>query len=473
MIDPRTLRGQLALAYAAALLVALVAFAALTLFVVDRTQRASLDARLSTALRAVTAIADAHDGKIVLDPVDRRQFPRVVGTRLAAALVTLSGRPIVATTSQLPDGAVQLAAGSPQVAQIATMRGAEGTLRVAMTRIPRQGPAAGIAIVWSDLDEIGEVDQRLAFVLAVCVAVFAALAVLVGGAVAARGLRPLDAIASIASEIEGHDLTRRLDLPPRDDELGRLAATFDRMLDRLEAAFARQRRFTSDASHELRAPLSVIRAEADLTLRRPRSSPEYERALRTIAAHADDLEALTRDLLAAARAESVEPPAGSVDAADVARDAVARVDALARAHGATICVGTDAATAYPVRGQGDALRRAVICVIHNALRYGKDGGTVDIRVARDAATVQLSIADDGAGFSAGALEHATERFWRDDPSRSPGTGAGRPNGAGLGLAIARSTIEAAGGTLRLANAAHGGALVVIVLPADPDPRDAR
>ena len=471
MIDPRTLRGQLALAYAAALLVALIAFAALTLFVVDRTQRSSLDARLSTALRAITAIADVHDGTIALDLTDRRQFARVVGNRLAAAVVTPSGTPIASTAMALPDGAVKMAESAPEVSQITNLRQGSETLRVAMTRISRQGPAAGVAIVWADLDEVGEIDRRLALVLAISIAAFAAVAVVAGSAVAARGLRPLDAIASVASEIEGHDLARRLDLPPRKDELGRLAATFDRMLDRLEAAFARQRRFTSDASHELRAPLSVIRAETDLTLRRPRSTEEYERALRSIAAHADDLEALTRDLLAAARAESVPPPAEPIDAATVAREAVARVDALARARGAKISVETDARDGYLVRGHAETLQRALICVIHNALRYGKEGGTIDVRVEHDASTVRLSVGDEGSGFSAGALVHATERFWRDDPSRSHASDAVRPSGAGLGLAIARATVEAAGGTLRLENAPRGGALVVMAFPAVSTCRD--
>jgi signal transduction histidine kinase len=469
MSEFRTLRGRLALAYAAALVAALIAFAALTLFVVDRTQRAALDDRLFTALRAVTAIADVHDGGIVLDPTDRRQFARIVGRRLDAAVLDVSGRPLVATTASVPPNVAHLAPALDDAPLLTTVRAGSETLRVVAVRIPRRGPVLGVAVVWSEFDEIVALDRRLALVFALAIAGFAVFAVLAGEAVAARGLRPLDALASVASEIEAHDLTRRLDLPPRDDELGRLCATFDRMLDRLEAAFARQRRFTSDASHELRAPLSVIRAEADLMLRRPRTLEEYERALRSIAAQADGLEALTRDLLAAARAEGAAPAAQRIDPGALAREAVAQVDTLARVHAVQVDVATELGDDDRVRADAAALRRAFVCVIHNALRYGRNGGTVRVRVERAGANVRFSVADEGPGFSENALAHATERFWRDDPARSHASAEEEnraSGGAGLGLAIARATVEAAGGTLTLSNRPEGGALVVVEMPVD-------
>ncbi|GAC1578725.1 MAG: hypothetical protein NVS3B7_12450 [Candidatus Elarobacter sp.] len=466
MIDPRTLRGQLALAYAIALLVALVAFAVVTLALVDRTQRSTLDERLQIATRAISALSDTSHGRLVFDVSDQAQFARIVGTRLDGAILKPKGQTIFSTVVAIPDAvrALALDGGPPRVQ---TVRTSEAELRVSVLPVPAgEARIVGVAMVWRDLDGIGELDRRLALIFALVIPLVAAFAIVGGSAVAARGLRPLGVMATLAAEIEARDLSRRLAIPPRDAERGRLVVTFDRMLDRLEAAFERQRRFTSDASHELRAPLSVIRAEADLALRHPRSRSEYERALRAIAAQADDLEALTRDLLAAARAESGSANDARVaDMAAVAARAAQRLDALARAREITVRQSADRAVG--VRGDGAALGRALLCLVHNALKYARRGGAVDIRVVRDGDRVRVAVTDDGPGFSREALARATERFWRDDPARQRADGT-ETGGTGLGLSIAAAIIDAAHGSLLLTNGPTGGAVVTIVLPtADP------
>jgi two-component system OmpR family sensor kinase len=342
--------------------------------------------------------------------------------------------------------------------RIVTLSGPGGGLRVAVTPIRRNGVDLGVALVWSELDPVTDVNQRIGLAFALAIPLIAAFAVLAGSAVASRGLRPLGALAALASEIEAHDLSRRLGLGMRDDELGRLCTTFDRMLDRLEAAFERQRRFTADASHELRAPLSVIRAEADLMLRRPREREEYARALRAIATHADELEALTQDLLAAARAEAGSGKTGEVvDLAGVAHEATDRLAPLAAARAIRVHVAVEG----DARAQGgrEGLRRATSCVVHNALKFARDGGTVALTVSRENGSALLTIADDGPGFSREALEHAVERFWRDEHVRA------NTSGSGLGLAIVKAIVERSGGSVTLRNPPRGGAEVVVRLPA--------
>lgn len=465
MIRPRTLRGQLTLAYAVALLLALTAFAGLTLALVDSTQRATLDDRLQLGSRAISAIVDERDGKLLLDLRDRFQLSRVVGTRLDGAVVQRDGTVAYSTDVAVPREIRAL--GAMQQTTSLTVRSADTSLRVAVVPVPIGRHPLGIAVVWTDLDSVGELDHRLGLAFAFAIPLIALFAMLAGGAVAARGLRPLVAMAEVASEIEAHDLARRIAIPDRDDELGRLCVTFDRMLDRLQSAFDRERRFTSDASHELRAPLSVIRAEADLMLRRARTPEEYERALRSIAVQADDLEALTRDLLAAARGDAgLDGRATSVDLGAVAEFAAERLEPLAHTRGIALHRSIDADA--EVRGNEPAMRRAVTCLLHNALKYARDGGTVTVRVTRDGPTVRLSVGDDGPGFTDEALVHATERFWRDDPARlRPGSAGDDASGSGLGLSIASAIVRAAHGSLRLTNRPEGGALVVIELPASP------
>jgi len=463
VIDPRTLRGQLALAYAAALLVALVLFAAATLALVDRTQRTTLDERLQVAARAIAAITDQRNGKLSIDETDRRQFLRIVGSRVNGAVFDVGGKTLASTVLRVPN-AVRALATEHATSGVVTVRGTDEDLRVAVVAVPPGRRTLGVAFVWHDLDLVTDLDRRLTLAFGIAIPIIAAFAVVAGSAVAARGLRPLVAMAEIASEIEAHDLSRRIAIPLRDDELGRLVATFDRMLDRLQSAFERQRRFTGDASHELRAPLSVIRAEADLMLRRPRSGDEYRRALEAIAVQADDLEALTRDLLAAARAESAPAESGDVvDLAVIAGEAADRLAVLAGSRG--IALARSLPPGALIRGDGDALRRATVCLLHNALKYGRHEGTVTVAVEADENRVRLVVADDGPGFSDAALDHATERFWRDDPARGRADGNGEASGSGLGLSIAAAIVQSAGGTLTLTNRREGGASAVVELPS--------
>ena len=218
----------------------------------------------------------------------------------------------------------------------------------------------------------------------------------------------------------------------------------------------------------------MIRAEADLTLRRPREREEYERALCAISGQCDRLEALTRDLLAEARGESAARATLTTDAAgfdlgEIARGVVERLAPLAHQHGIDLRVTEDGPA--PVRAAHDTLHRAVLCVVHNALKFAQS--TVIVSVTGDASTrtAGVVVVDDGPGFSPEGLTHAAERFWRDHESRIRPAGADfAGSGTGLGLSIATSLIASAHGTVQLANRDGGGAVVTIVLPRAPAPQ---
>jgi signal transduction histidine kinase len=452
VIDPRTLRGRLSIGYAIALLAALTGFAIVTLVLVNRTERTALDEQIATAVRALATIPDETRGNIHLDLGDLAGFKLITATHLDGAILSANGAVLVNSSSIAP----------PHPPNPNALFEAGG-LRVAAAPIERHGTVVGEALAWHSLADVVEVDRRLAIAFAIAIPSIALVAILLGSAVSTRGLRPLTAMAALASEIEAHDLSARLGAPPGDDELSRLCVTFDRMLDRLQDAFERQRRFTSDASHELRAPLSVIRAEADLMIRKSREPAEYERALRSIAAHADELEALVRDLLAAARSEAVAGDE-SVDLAGVVESVLERLAPLAASRQITFERSLDSIV---VRGEPGALRRAVQCVVHNALTFSRRGGAVTVAADRTERGARIVVADGGPGFSAEALVHATERFWRDDHVRNRREG-GDSAGSGLGLSIADAIVRASGGSLRLENRPAGGAIVTLLLPATVD-----
>jgi signal transduction histidine kinase len=410
------------------LAVALLLFAGLSIAAIDRTLHASLDSNLKTTAQAIAGTVDVNHGRPDPDTSDRAQMQKL--RALARAAVLDAG-------GRLIDGDAP-----PSAADV------RGDTRVEHVSIIRDGTKVGSVVVWSSNEWIDELDRD-----AILVSLFVGLLVLGAGAlvafrVADTIIAPLDRAAALVEGIEGRDLSLRIG-PMGIAELARFSASFDRMFDRLEAAFSRERQFTADASHELRAPLAVLRAEAELALRRERTTQEYREAFEGVLRETVRLEALVDDLLAAARAEVDAADRRTTDVALVARDVVDRCrSAAAVKHVRLVMHGGAAEASVDAVG----IERALLAIVHNAIAFAPPSGTVEIAVETAAKTTQLVVRDDGPGFSREALAHATQRFWRADGGRPRG-------GTGLGLAIAHAIVEANGGELLLSNGQSGGAEV--------------
>jgi signal transduction histidine kinase len=426
-----SVRGRLVRTVAIAIVASVILFAALSIFGVDRALRSGFEARLLTMAQAMATAVDVHHGKLSVDAND------------LAELQTLHAGVPFAILNQ----AGQLVAGEqPPDART-------GGLHFASAPVTRHSGVYGSVVVWQPDVWIRDFDRTAALVSLVVGIALVGLGTLAARRAATVALEPLERLASLAERIEAHDLSSRLRADGT-DELGRLCASFDRMLDRLEAAFSRERRFVADASHEFRAPLAVVRAETELALRRDRTLSEYNDALQSIACETLRLEEIVDELLAAARSEIDSRTRESLCASDLLREVAARVEPAATMREVRLrMAGGEAQEALANRA---TLERALLAIVHNAIGFANTGGVVDLRVDRDGDAVRIEISDDGPGFSGDALEHATERFWRGD--------AGRPRGGtGLGLAIARTMVEANGGRLLLSNRTGGGAVVSIVL----------
>jgi signal transduction histidine kinase len=297
-----------------------------------------------------------------------------------------------------------------------------------------------------------------------------------------RALRPVRTITHTAQGIGATDLGRRLSLRS-DDELGRLGATFDRMLDRLEAAFERERQFTADASHELRTPLAIVDLEASRALARERTTAEYRRAIAVMQQEAGYMSRLVDDLLLLARADSGQAvlQREQVDLSEIILDVAERLAPLAQRSAMRLCIET-----LPELGQwGDraGLSRVLMNLIENALKYGAGRGT-QVRIAAgfrplDAVPgIWLQVADDGPGIAAEHLPHLCERFYRVDQARTRGACAAepdaarevRPTGSGLGLAISRWIVTAHGGRLDIRSDFGHGTTAEIWLPVGGTPQ---
>ncbi|MCL4487243.1 MAG: ATP-binding protein [Chloroflexi bacterium] len=300
------------------------------------------------------------------------------------------------------------------------------------------------------LDEVAATLRELLLILAISVPLTLILASGGGFWFAQRALAPMDHITRAAQRISAQDLSQRLSLNLPDDEVGRLARTFDRMLARLDDAFQRERQFTADASHELRTPLTVMRGEIDVTLNRSRSAMEYRRALEALGSDVDRLTRLAEDLLTLARVDAGRLTVRCEELnAECLLSAVAeQLRPLAESKHVALNVQSDGAAT--VWADEDKLLRALFNLVDNALKFTSTGGRVELSATREGDRVALAVADNGAGISAEHLPHIFERFYRADGAHST-----RVGGAGLGLAIARSLVTALGGTMTVESVVGG------------------
>ena len=307
-----------------------------------------------------------------------------------------------------------------------------------------------------DLDHAMQVFRELLLGLSL----FGLAAALAGSWMIARGaLWPITRMIQTAETItRSRDLSQRIKTPQQQDEIGRLARTFNGMLASIQSSYSAQQRFVSDASHELRAPLTAIQANLDLVRHHPEMSPsEREEAFAEAERESGRLARLVADLLALARADAgVQLKRDLVDLDVLALESCRSARQLA--HGQQITL--DPFEPVQVRGDEDRLRRLLVILIDNALKYTPEHGSITIGVRAVDANAELVVRDTGIGVAPEDLPHVFERFYRADPAR------GRdPGGTGLGLAIAQWIVEQHGGTIQMESQSGQGATIMARMPA--------
>lgn len=314
-------------------------------------------------------------------------------------------------------------------------------IRIYAAPILARDELVGFVQVARNLNDVNRTLQLLFLTLLIS----APLLIIVAGAsgyfLAARALRPIDEITRTARNISAQDLSARLHLPATEDEVGRLAATFDAMLSRLDHAFRRERQFTADASHELRTPLAAMQTIIDSTLTRRRTVDEYEQALTDLKDEAEQMRKLTAGLLQLARSDATQHATHTeeVDLSLLLQDVTDSLRPLALQKGlpliATIADGLN------VLGDSDALIRLFLNLIDNAIKYTAQGYITIAAKAPMPTLVEVVISDTGVGIAPDHIPYIFDRFYRVDEARST-------EGIGLGLAIAQEIAQAHGGLIR-------------------------
>jgi signal transduction histidine kinase len=261
------------------------------------------------------------------------------------------------------------------------------------------------------------------------IAGLATLALAGGGGffLANRVLRPVEHIRETAEEIGESDLSRRIEAG-NEDELGRLASTLNRMIERLEAAFNRQRQFTADASHELRTPLAIVQAESTLALRKKRTPEDYRRSLELISQEAGHMSAVVGKLLYLARIDAGKDQVNfeRVNIKEFLTELSTDVEVLAREKGIEFKLAP--LEDLSVEGDRVKLEQLFLNLLENAIRYTPGGGSISASIVREGKAAVVAIKDTGIGIPEEHLPHLFERFYRVDKARSRAEG-----GAGLGL----------------------------------------
>jgi signal transduction histidine kinase len=415
----RTLRGRLALAAAGTIVAAIAAFAVVTVVVVRHELHSTLDQALRTRAEQVGQLAVSAPA--VLTSPGALESP-VSGRQIVVEVIDAHGRVIARSLTLgaqlLPQDRLARAALSRGTPGYENLRIGRRQFRLYAAPIARAGgPAAGgVVLVASDTTDIARTVNHLGFVLALIGAGLALAAAALAAVLSRRGLRPVGQLAAAAGEIERTaDASRRLPETTVADEVGQLTGVLNRMLSALERARAGERRFLADASHELRTPVTTLLGNVDYASRHGMD----DELLAELRAGAARLARLVDDLLVLERADDAATPMVRVPLADVVRGVV-----QAR-HAADGRVAIGRLDRVYVRGDEEALGRALENLVENALVHGPLQGEVTVTLHAIDSYARLTVTDEGSGPDPAERERVFERFWRGrDAEQRPGSGLG-------------------------------------------------
>lgn len=461
-----TIRTRLTLWYTGLLALTLLLIGILIYSVVGRILIGNLQERLvAQADDVITVIQQENDPvDVMLSSKVKLPSNETFGSQYFVQIVQLDGRVVQLSENlrgqRLPGSDLllkNLEVGQPRFITVQTNSGVR--LHVASLPIPIGSQIVGVAEVASLMTNIDDsllVVRRALLLGSVLGLIFAA----VGGSILARAaLQPIKDITETAQQITGtHDLSQRIPAGVPTDEVGRLTATINDMLGRLDESFDAQQRLVADISHELRTPLTTIQGNVDLMRRGAADDPAMRgEALAAIGNETARMRRLVNDLLLLAQADAgLQLQLQPVELDTLLLDVYRQGQVISQGTGVRVRLGAEDQAV--VLGDADRLRQLLLNLVDNAIKYTLTGGDVTLTLKRQAGWVQISVADTGRGIPAEDLPHIFDRFYRADRSRT------RPGGAGLGLSIAKWVAQAHGGELEVESEVGQGTVFTLYLP---------
>ena len=346
---------------------------------------------------------------------------------------------------------------------VLTLGPPNGKVRYLVVPVDDAGPGIGGLLVATPTRQASFGPTDLLRSMLLIAPVILVSAGLIGYWLAGSSMRPVEGIMDEVDAIsDGRSLHRRLAVPLSGDEMARLALTVNGMLARLEQSFASLRRFTADASHELKTPLMVLRAGVERALVHPATPSEILQSLDETLAQINQMTEMVENLLTLARADEGRAPLAveECDLREVVADVAETAGILGEEAGVT-AVHTMPETPVRLAVDRHRIREMLLNIVTNAIKYTPRGGSLALALEEKEDAVTFTVRDTGIGIAAGDLPHIFERFWRADPARSR---TGDRPGVGLGLAIAKWIVEAHGGSITVQSRPGRGTMFIIRLP---------
>ncbi len=334
------------------------------------------------------------------------------------------------------------------------------SFRIFTTPVMENKRLSYVVQVASPLAQLRAVLRNLGFSLLLLLPLTAILTGLSGIFLVQLTLKPVNQMIKTIHQITAENLKLRLTIPGTKDEIESLAKTFNEMITRLDEAFTSQRQFMEDISHELKTPLSVLKGELEVTLKRIRSAREYETALHSSLEEVNHLAGIVENLLTLARfdAKTTTLQVVSLDLNLLIKDAVEAIQVLAIQKNITLQLNS--AHTVDILADKNQIKRLILNILDNAIKYTRPGGKISIDLRQQKDSADIDITDTGIGIPEGELPHIFDRFYRVDKSRSS-------VGFGLGLSIAQSIAMAHGGKIYAKANVPQGTIFTISLPVKP------
>lgn len=457
-----TLRFRFSLWVAGLLLVVLVVFSVFVYFNLRMSLLSGIDETLRLSATQTIATSNIQNGQVNFSdsPPDGTTATDLQERGLTIRILSPDGKLVEAfgPFSNLPVSTSSLGAGSRMQATITTVAvpSENDLIRLYSEPVLNNGQLLGVIQVAQSLGTMYDTLSHLLTAILLAAPLLVGVAGIGGYYLAARALDPIDQMTLTAQRISAEDLSARIKLPETDDEVGRLAATFDNMLTRLDDAFRRERRFTADASHELRTPLTAMQAIISVIRQERRNPPDYEQALDDLAEETDRLRSLTEDLLNLAQGDLNRPlELEEVDLTTLLVDLIDSLRPLIEDKGLRII--TNISEHITITGDRDSLIRLFANLLDNAIKFTSKGGITLSTHSYFDNMVEISIRDSGEGIPPEDLPYIFDRFYQVEKSRASG-------GAGLGLAMAEDIVKAHQGSIEVSSRVGQGTTFYVRLP---------
>ena len=483
----RTIRTRLAVGYAIALATTMFVFAA-TIYFAQRPERyAQLDPRVELQADLIADIvseAYLREGEVVDEvtrgggaaptPVLDEQVAALLGSAQDyVVILDQAGR--ILYTSEAPRELASFAQ-LERLADVArrpleqgefgviNLDPPVGQIRYYIRSIVTAGPRVASILAGASTTGAALETQRLLVGMLVSGPFILVASMIIGYVIAGRNIRPVDTIIDeIEAITDGRSLHRRVDQVDSTQELARLSTTLNAMLARLERNFLALRRFTADASHELKTPLTVLRSGIERAITHPAAQPAVMEVLEETLVEANRMTEIVGSLLTLARVDEGRAPLHleQIDLRDLLGEIAETANILGEQSSVDVSVAMpDHALHLPL--DRERIRQLLLNLLTNAIKYTPRGGRVSIDCVREADRVVVEVADTGIGIAAGDLPHVFDRFWRADAARSR---TGQRPGTGLGLAICEWIAEAHGGSIAVTSRRGEGTTFTVTLPA--------